>query len=144
MTDARTFPDGLATHLAVALGAALGGVLRAGLSVAMVELAGPGFPWGTLAVNVIGSFAIGVYAALTGPKGRLAASARQTQFVIMGLCGGFTTFSLFSLETLRLAAAGEAGLAALYAGGSVVLWLLAVWAGHALAMRFNLAGSAPR
>lgn len=124
-------------YLAVGLGTAIGGVLRAGVSLASLEWLGPEFPWGTLAANGTGSFVIGAYAALTGPDGRLFVGARQRQFVMTGVCGGFTTFSVFSLETLRFAAQGEYTLAAINIGGSLVIWLLAVWAGHALAMRLN-------
>ena len=133
----RRFRDSLPMYLAVGLGTAIGGVLRAGVSLASLEWLGPGFPWGTLLANGIGSFVIGAYAALTGPDGRLFVSARQRQFVMTGICGGFTTFSVFSLETLQFAAQGEYTLAAINIGGSLVIWLLAVWAGHALAMRLN-------
>ena len=78
----------LAMYLAVAIGAAIGGVLRAGLSMALLAQFGVGFPVGTLAANVIGSFVIGAYAALTGPDGRLLVSSRQRQFVMTGICGG--------------------------------------------------------
>ncbi len=131
------FRDALLMYLAVGLGTAIGGVLRAGVSLAPLEWLGPGFPWGTLAANGIGSFVIGAYAALTGPDGRLFVSTRQRQFVMTGICGGFTTFSVFSLETLKFAAQGDYRLAALNIGGSLAIWLLAVWAGHALAMRLN-------
>jgi CrcB protein len=126
-------------YLLVAAGAALGGVARALLSLAAVSLAAPGFPWGTLAANVVGSFAIGFYATLTAPGGRLFVSAPIRQFVMTGVCGGFTTFSVFSLETFRLAA-GEPALAAANVGVSVTAWLGAVWGGHALAARLNKLG----
>lgn len=133
----RTFREGLLMYLAVGLGTAIGGVLRAGVSLASLEILGPVFPWGTLAVNGIGSLVIGAYAALSGPDGRLFVGARQRQFVMTGICGGFTTFSVFSLETLRFAARNDYQLATVNVGGSVVIWLLAVWVGHALAMRLN-------
>lgn len=134
--------DGLLLYLAVALGTAIGGVARALVSLATVELAGPGFPWGTLVANVVGSFVIGFYATLTAPDGRLFAGARQRHFVMTGLCGGFTTFSVFSLETLNLAAAGDYWTATLNIGGSVVAWLVAAWLGHAMAARINRLGGA--
>ena len=98
---------------------------------------GDGFPWGTLFVNVTGSFAIGFYAALTGPDGRLFVSPRQRQFVMVGICGGYTTFSSFSLETLRLVQSGNAHTAFVYLFVSVITWIAGVWLGHALAARLN-------
>ncbi len=88
-------------------------------------------------VNVTGSFIIGFYSALTGPDGRLLASPRQRQFVMVGICGGYTTFSAFSLETLRLVQSGNLPAALLNIGISVAGWLTAVWIGHALATRIN-------
>lgn len=132
--------DALQLYLAVALGSAIGGVARALVSLAAIELAGPDFPWGTLAANVGGSFVIGFYATLSAPDGRLFVGARQRHFVMTGICGGFTTFSVFSLETLRLAADGNHTMAALNVGLSVATWLAAVWLGHALAARINRLG----
>src|SRR5438045_5992034 len=83
----------------VAAGSVLGGVAR--YLVSVIIQSGPGFPWATLFVNVTGSFIIGFYSTLSGPDGRLFASARQRQFVMTGFCGGYTTFSTFSLETFR-------------------------------------------
>ncbi len=119
----------------VALGSALGGTLRGAISLAAP--AGAGLPWATLAVNVLGSFAIGLYAALAGPDGRLRASPRQRQFVMTGLCGGFTTFSVFSLESLRFLQAGQTAMAGLTVAVSVTAWLAAVWLGHRCALRLN-------
>jgi CrcB protein len=105
---------------------------------------GPGFPWGTLLVNAAGSWLIGLYATLTGPEGRYPAGPVAGQFVAAGFCGGFTTFSIFSLESIRLLEAGAHGLAGAYVLASVVLWLLAVLAGHLLAQRLNQwPGAAP-
>ena len=127
----------LSLYLAVAAGSVIGGVLRASASAVVHTLAGPGFPLGTLFVNVVGSFVIGFYAALTGPDGRAFVSARQRQFVMTGICGGFTTFSVFSLETFRLIEAGRPAAAGANVGISVVTWLAAVWLGHAIASRIN-------
>ena len=121
----------------VALGTAIGGTLRAAVSLA---LAGAAFPWATLFVNVAGSLAIGFYATLTEPDGRVFAGPRQRHFVMTGLCGGFTTFSIFSLEALRFVAAGAPGGAALLVTVSVAAWLAAVWLGHLLAARLNRPG----
>lgn len=127
-------------YLFVALGTAIGGFARACVSIIAVGIAGSGFPWGTLAANVGGSFLIGLFAALTAPDGRLFLSTRIRQFVMVGICGGFTTFSIFSLETFRIAAEEDYKLAALNVVLSVTAWLAAVWAGDALARRFNRLG----
>ncbi|GAA0310510.1 fluoride efflux transporter FluC [Rhodovulum strictum] len=124
-------------YLAVALGGMTGAVARSLTSLGLLHLLGPGFAWGTLAVNVLGSFLIGLYATLTEPGGRVFASPAQRQFVLAGFCGGFTTFSIFSLETLLLVERGAPGLAALNLGASVLLWLLAVWGGYLMGLRIN-------
>jgi CrcB protein len=119
----------------IAAGSVLGGVTRYLVSL-LVQLI-PGFPWATLFVNVTGSFVIGFYGTLSGPDGRLFASVRQRQFVMTGFCGGYTTFSTFSLETFRLLKGGMAQTAFLNIAVSIVTWLLAVWLGYALASRLN-------
>ena len=119
----------------VAAGSVLGGVARYLLSLLIEQI--PGFPWATLFVNVTGSFIIGFYSTLSGPDGRLFASARQRQFVTTGFCGGYTTFSTFSLETFRLLESGMAQTALLYIAVSIVTWLAAVWLGYAWANRIN-------
>jgi fluoride exporter len=119
----------------VAAGSVLGGVARYLASLA-IQLEPP-FPWATLFVNVTGSFIIGFYAALSGPDGRLFASAQQRQFVMTGFCGGFTTFSTFSLETFRLLHSGNERTALANIAASVGASLLAVWLGHILAGRIN-------
>lgn len=126
-----------ALYGAIALGSIVGSVLRWLASLGAQAALGDGFPWGTLLVNLTGSFAIGFYAALTGPDGRLFVGPRTRHFVTTGVCGGYTTFSLFSLETLRLAQSGAIVAAALNVGVSVATWLAAVWLGDALASRFN-------
>lgn len=127
----------LVLYALVGAGAAIGGLARALVSLAAVNLLGAGFPYSTLSVNLLGSLAIGFYATLSGPDGRLFAGARQRQFVMTGICGGFTTFSVFSLESLTLAQDGQAALAAFYIGISLVAWLAAVWVGAQLAARLN-------
>jgi CrcB protein len=119
----------------IAAGSVIGGVARY-LASLIIQL-GPGFPWATLFVNVTGSFIIGFYSALSGPDGRLFASARQRQFVMTGFCGGYTTFSTFSLETFRLLQADMTGTAFTNIAVSVVTWLVTVWLGYALASRLN-------
>ncbi|OOG23251.1 chromosome condensation protein CrcB [Thioalkalivibrio denitrificans] len=124
-------------YLAVALGSALGAVTRHLVSVVALVSLGPAFAWGTLSANVLGSWLIGLYAALTEPDGRLMARPATRQFVLGGFCGGFTTFSIFSLETLLLFGEGRSGVALLYVAVSLAAWLVAVWAGHATGMRLN-------
>jgi CrcB protein len=125
------------SYLSVALGGALGSVARFWLSGMLAEQAGGTFPLGTLAVNVTGSFAIGIFATLTGPDGLWLVRPGAREFFMIGLCGGYTTFSSFSLQTLGLARDGEW----LWAGAnillSVVLCLGAVWVGHVAAEVLN-------
>ena len=119
----------------IAAGNVMGGVARYLLSL-LIQLV-PGFPWATLFVNVTGSFVIGFYCTLSGPDGRLFASVRQRQFVMTGFCGGYTTFSTFSLETFRLMEGGMVQIAFLNIAVSIVTWLVAVWLGYVLASRLN-------
>lgn len=129
--------DAVLLYFAVALGSVIGSVLRALSSMAGAVLFGTGFPIATLFVNVVGSFVIGFYAALTGPDGRVFAGPRYRHFVMTGICGGFTTFSMFSLETLRLVQGGHVFAAGVNIGISVLSWLMAVFLGYALASRLN-------
>jgi fluoride exporter len=122
-------------YASVALGSVLGGFAR--YLVALVLQTGWDFPWSTLFINATGSFIIGFYAAFSGPDGRLFASVEQRQFVMTGFCGGYTTFSTFSLETFRLYHSGHAFTALANILASVVCWLVAVWLGHLLAVRLN-------
>ncbi|MBV9862400.1 MAG: fluoride efflux transporter CrcB [Alphaproteobacteria bacterium] len=123
----------MSTYLWIALGGALGSMARYWLAGFVAILMGPQFPWGTILINILGSFAIGFFGTFTGPAGRVAVSFDTRAFVMVGLCGGFTTFSAFSLQTLELARAGHWPGAAANVLLSVVLCLVAVWAGHALA-----------
>jgi len=107
-------------------------MLRFWLSGAVARQFGETFPWGTILVNVTGSFVIGLFATLTDPEGRWLVSPTFRQFIMVGMCGGYTTFSSFSLQTLSLAREGqylEAGANVLV---SVLFCLLAVWLGHLL------------
>jgi fluoride exporter len=119
----------VATWLWVALGGALGSMVRFGVANAMTALTGPQFPWGTLLINATGSFLIGWFGALTGSRGGFVVPAEIRAFVMVGICGGFTTFSSFSLQTLDLLQAGELLSAGGYILGSVGLCLLFVWLG---------------
>jgi CrcB protein len=127
----------ISTYLWIAVGGALGSMARFWLAVLVAETVGPQFPWGTILINIVGSFVIGFFATITGPGGRFVASFNARAFVMVGICGGFTTFSAFSLQTLDLARESRW----LPAGGNVVLsvvtCLIAVWAGHALAGALN-------
>ena len=127
-------------YMLVAFGSAIGGIVRYWASGAIAARFGPAFPWDTLFVNVTGSFVIGVFATLTAPEGQWLVSPHARTFFMIGVCGGFTTFSSFSLQTLALAQDKEW----LYAGGnallSVVLCLVSVWLGHTLAESINPLG----
>ncbi len=124
-------------YLWVAIGGALGSVGRFWVSGLVAERFGETFPWGTLIINVTGSLLIGIFAALTAPD--ISNSYRVTiiQFFMIGICGGYTTFSSFSLQTLRLLQNREW----LYAGAnvlfSVMLCMIAVWLGYLLGTAFN-------
>jgi CrcB protein len=121
----------------IAVGSALGGVFRYWCSGAAARLIGETFPWGTLIVNVAGSFVIGLFFTLTGPDGRVIVSSTARQFVMVGLCGGYTTFSSFSLQTLNLIRDGELMQAGANIVASVLLCMLAVWLGHVAAAQLN-------
>jgi len=124
-------------YIVVGLGSAIGGILRYGASGLIANRFGQSFPWGTLFVNVTGSFIIGLFATLTAPEGRWLVGPSGRNFFMTGVCGGYTTFSSFSLQTLSLAQEEEW----LYAGGNavlnLVLCLVAVWLGHVLAEVLN-------
>jgi len=125
--------DSMSAYVAIAVGSALGSVGRYWCSGITARLVGETFPWGTLLVNVVGSFVIGFFSTLTGPDGRVFASTTARQFVMVGICGGYTTFSSFSLQTLNLVNDGQWLYAAANTFGSILLCFLAVWAGHAIA-----------
>jgi CrcB protein len=122
----------------IALGGALGSVLRFLLNGIVSNRIGATFPWGTLLINVSGSFAIGFFATLTGPGGRVFVGPGGRQFFMAGVCGGYTTFSSFSLQTMNLANDEEWLLAGGYVVLSVVSCLVAVWLGYLAAMWINL------
>jgi CrcB protein len=125
------------TYLWIAVGSALGGMARFWVGGLVDDRVATNFPWGTIVVNVTGSFVIGFLAAITGPDGRALLNTTAREFTMIGICGGYTTFSSFSLQTLYLARQGE-----LFAAGwnivlSVVCCLLAVWLGHFAATALN-------
>ena len=119
------------TYLWVALGGAIGSVTRFWLNAVVSARLGEAFPWGTVLVNVCGSFIIGLLGALTLPENRMTVEARAfaIHFLMIGICGGFTTFSAFSLQMLELLQTGDVAPALLYAVGSVGLCLAFVWFG---------------
>ena len=125
------------TYVWIAIGSALGGVGRFACSRAIAAWFGETFPWGTLIVNVTGCFVIGFFATLSGPDGRLLVPSDARLFVMVGLCGGYTTFSSFSLQTLELIRNNDLA----EAGGnillSVALCMIAVVLGYAAAAWLN-------
>jgi fluoride exporter len=123
----------------VAIGGAIGSMARLWLGVKVTLLTGLAFPWGTILVNIIGSLVIGFVATLTGPNGRVVVPVEAQAFVMVGLCGGFTTFSAFSLQTFELARDGRLLYAEANIMLSVVLCLSAVALGHWLAALFGRA-----
>ncbi len=125
------------SYIWVAIGSAIGGVARFWCSGVAARLFGETFPWGTIIVNVAGSFLIGFFATLTGPDGRMFARSLTRQFVMIGILGGYTTFSSFSLQTLNLLQDGEWWQAGANIALSIVACLVAVWAGYAFAASIN-------
>jgi CrcB protein len=121
-------------YILVIAGGALGTGARFWLSGFVAERGGEFFPLGTLVVNVTGSFAIGFIAAFTDPEGAFLVSPRLRQFLIIGVCGGYTTFSSFSLQTLDLVRDGDWFKAGLNTMLSFVCCLVAVWLGRILAL----------
>ena len=117
-------------YLWVAIGSALGGMARYWCSGFAARLIGEWFPWGTLIVNVLGSFVIGAFAALSASEGPFLIRPEIRIFVMVGLCGGYTTFSSFSLQTFALWREGEWLWAGANSALSFILCLLAVWLGH--------------
>lgn len=117
--------------LAVGIGGALGFMLRYAVAISMVERIGPGFPWHTAAINVSGSFLIGIIAVYS--QSSIGLSPYISAFAMVGVLGGFTTFSTFSYDTVTLLADGVPGVAVAYALGTVILGVLAAILGMVLA-----------
>lgn len=120
----------MVTYVWIGLGGAIGSIGRAWLALAVARITGPQFPWGTILINIVGSFIIGFFGALTANDSRFAVPTDARAFVMVGICGGFTTFSSFSLQTLELARDGRVAQALGNIGLSVVLCLAAVAIGH--------------
>ncbi|MEQ5803738.1 CrcB family protein [Halomonas sp. H10-9-1] len=120
-------------YAAVGLGSGLGSGLRYQLGA---WLEAPGLPWATLTVNLVGSGLIALFAAYAAGRthGRVA---RWQPFLVAGFCGGFTTFSLFGLETLAMLSQGHSMTALGYVALSLAAWLGAAWAGHLIGRRLS-------
>jgi CrcB protein len=121
----------------IAVGSALGGMARYWIGGLIDQRIGETFPWGTMVVNITGCLVIGFVATLTAPDGRLLMNPSHRSFVMIGLCGGYTTYSSFGLQTLNLARNSEWLRAGGYVLLTTVLCLAAVWAGHVLATGLN-------
>jgi CrcB protein len=120
--------------LLVAVGGALGSLARYLTGLATLRWFGPGFPWGTLAVNILGGLAIGIFAELIAR--RFDGSAELRLFIVTGILGGFTTFSAFSLEVSAMVERGDYMTAMTYVLISVIISVAAVFAGLALVRAF--------
>lgn len=130
----------LMQYLVIGLGGALGSMLRFGLGSLIdsnVQKTGYIFPWGTIIVNVTGCFVIGFIYTISIGEGRMMLSSLTRQFIMIGILGGYTTFSSFSLQTLTLAQSGQWWGAAANVVLSVVLCLVGVWLGAMLAGSLN-------
>jgi CrcB protein len=120
------------SYLWIALGGALGSVARFWMSGLIAARFGNRALWGTLFVNITGSFLIGIFASLSEKGGQLAESGTLRQFLVVGICGGYTTFSAFSVQTLDLMRAGNWLATTGNVLGSVLACLVAAWLGHLL------------
>ena len=118
------------TYLWVAIGGALGSMMRYGLSGVVMQMTGGTFPYGTMFVNVSGALLIGILASLAAPESPFFMPSPARLFLMTGICGGYTTFSTFSLESFNLLRQGEVRSAFANMLLSVVLCVLAVWIGY--------------
>jgi CrcB protein len=124
------------TCLIIMLGGAFGTLARYLIGLAALPIS-QSLPWGTITINILGSFIIGLFGTLTLAHGRYPVSENFRLFVMIGFCGGFTTFSSFSLQTLDLLRNGAMARAAINVVASVVLCVAAVAVGHLIAAQFN-------
>jgi fluoride exporter len=125
------------SYVWIALGSALGGAGRYWCAGVVARRLGEAFPWGILVVNVSGAFVIGLVDALVAPGGQTVVNGPARQFIMAGLCGGYTTFSAFSLQTLDLARDGHWLRAGGNVGASVAACLAAVWLGRVAAIALS-------
>ncbi len=121
----------------IILGGTIGTGARFGFSGLIARLFGETFPWGTIIVNVTGCFAIGFFFTATGTEGRWLLSPVLRQFFMIGVCGGYTTFSSFGLQTFTLVEDGQWFKAAANVLVSVICCLVAIWLGHFMATNFD-------
>lgn len=119
-----------ASYLLIAVGGAIGSVGRAWVGMVAARSLGMSFPWGTMIINVLGSAVIGIVAATALSPSRTVISPELRIFLMVGFCGGFTTFSSFSLQTFELLRDGRAGAALANVLGSVLLCIAAAAAGY--------------
>ena len=119
----------ITTVLPVAIGGAIGATARYLTGVVAVRVMGPGFPWGTMTVNIVGSFLMGVIVIYMAER----SGHRLSPFLVTGILGSYTTFSSFSLDALEIYERGQIGIAAIYVTASVLLSLAAIFAGLAVA-----------
>ena len=124
-------------YLVVFLGAGVGGAIRHGMNIWVARWLGAHFPYHTFIINILGSFIIGFFSTMTVAHGRFPAPENLRLFVMVGICGGFTTFSAFSLQTLDLLRAGAPFRAGVNIVVSVVLCVLSVALGHYIASQIN-------
>ena len=120
------------TYLLIAIGSALGGMARHWCGLAVAARMGTAFPLGTVLINILGSFLIGLVAALTQADGRWGSAQLTRDFLMVGVLGGYTTFSAFSLQTLNLLRDGKLAYAGANVAVSVGACLIAVWLGYVL------------
>jgi CrcB protein len=125
------------TYLWVAIGGALGSMMRYGFSGAIAQMTGQTFPYGTMFVNVTGALLIGILASLSASESRFFIPAPARMFLMTGVCGGYTTFSTFSLESFNLLREGETLRALANMLLSVVFCILAVWIGYVAAFALS-------
>jgi fluoride exporter len=130
----------LMQYLVIGLGGALGSMLRFGIGSFIdsnVQKGGSAFSWGTIIVNITGCFIIGFIWTISASEGRILLSSYTRSFILIGILGGYTTFSSFGLQTFLLAQAGQRWEAAANVLLSVVLCLIGVWLGAMLAGWIN-------
>ena len=130
----------LQQYLVIGLGGALGSMLRFGLGSfidSQVQKGGSAFSWGTILVNITGCFVIGFVYTISATEGRIFLSTTTRSFILIGILGGYTTFSSFGLQTFLLAQGNQVGAAAANVVLSVVLCLAGVWLGAMLAGWIN-------
>lgn len=125
------------TYAWIAVGGAIGTIARYWINLIFTARFGEAMPWGTIFINITGSLIIGLFAALTEAGGRLPVPPEIRNFILVGLCGGYTTFSSFSLQTLTLIQTGAPGRALANVLISVTLCILAVWLGFSLPDAFG-------